>query len=158
MQKYGNLSPPPSPSPVKGEEIFDFLRDHQEYVNKNGHERSVWEKALFRLHDTSTLPQSSQPVSNLLQKERSNPLRISPKSRKTSGPSSYWTYHSFGQRKNLQIEGPVTRQWRWIGKSIPSCSTPIGRMKWPDIRESRSLCSCKDLVFLIKDFYAIEKE
>jgi hypothetical protein len=28
MQKYGNLSPPPSPSPVKGEEIFDFLRDH----------------------------------------------------------------------------------------------------------------------------------
>jgi len=29
MQKYGNLSPPPSPSPVKGEEIFDFLRDQQ---------------------------------------------------------------------------------------------------------------------------------
>ena len=28
MQKYGNLSPPPSPSPVKGEGIFDFLRDH----------------------------------------------------------------------------------------------------------------------------------
>ena len=26
MQKYGNLSP--SPSPVKGEEIFDFLREH----------------------------------------------------------------------------------------------------------------------------------
>jgi hypothetical protein len=33
MQKYGNLSPPPSPSPVKGEEIFDFLRDHQEWKN-----------------------------------------------------------------------------------------------------------------------------
>jgi len=32
MQKYGNLSPPPSPSPVKGEEIFDFLRDHQLYL------------------------------------------------------------------------------------------------------------------------------
>jgi len=31
MQKYGNLSPPPSPSPVKGEEIFNFLRDHHNY-------------------------------------------------------------------------------------------------------------------------------
>jgi len=34
MQKYGNLSPPPSPSPVKGEEIFDFLRDHHSSILK----------------------------------------------------------------------------------------------------------------------------
>ena len=34
MQKYGNLSPPPSPSPVKGEEIFDFLRDHHIYTEE----------------------------------------------------------------------------------------------------------------------------
>jgi hypothetical protein len=73
----------------------------EEYVNKNGHERSVWKKALFRSHDTSTLPQSSQPVSNLLQKERSNPLRISPKFRKASGAASARPHHPFGKGRKI---------------------------------------------------------
>ena len=41
MQKYGNLSPPPSPSPVKGEEIFDFLRDHQVWILECGMQITV---------------------------------------------------------------------------------------------------------------------